>query len=80
MGDWREYFFFGPNFKFSTLDIASSQPKASNLMIPLKPSVRAMAEKRAAEGNRSLATYISQLIVADAKANESDRRKKGFSD
>jgi hypothetical protein len=39
-----------------------------------------MAEKRAAEGNRSLATYISQLIVADAKANESDRRKKGFSD
>jgi hypothetical protein len=60
--------------------VIKRKPKASNLMIALKPSVRAMAEKRAAEENRPLATYISQLIVADAKANGSDRRKKGFSD
>jgi predicted HicB family RNase H-like nuclease len=60
--------------------VIKREPKASNLMIPLKPSVRAMAEKRAAEEGRSLATYISQLIVADSKASGSDRRKKGFSD
>jgi predicted HicB family RNase H-like nuclease len=60
--------------------VIKREPKASNLMIPLKPSVRAMAEKRAAEEGRSLATYISQLIVADSKTNGSDRRKKGFSD
>ena len=29
--------------------VLKREPKASNLMIPLKPSVRAMAEKRAAE-------------------------------
>jgi hypothetical protein len=33
--------------------------------------VRALAEKRAAEQDRSLANYISQLIVAD------DAEKKG---
>ena len=60
--------------------VIKRKPKASNLIIPLKPSVRAMAEKRAAEEDRSLATYISRLIVADAKAYGSDRRKKGFSD
>ena len=60
--------------------VIKREPKAWNLMIPLKPSVRAMAEKRAAEEDWSLATYISQLIVADAKASGSDRRKKGFSD
>ena len=37
-------------------------------MIRLRPSVRALAEKRAAEEDRSLASYISRLIEADAKA------------
>ena len=60
--------------------VIKREPKASNLTIRLKPSVRAMAEKRAAEEGRSLASYISQLLVADAKAYENDRRKKGFSD
>jgi hypothetical protein len=60
--------------------VIKRERKASNLTIRLKPSLRAMAEKRAAEGGRSLASDISQLIVADAKAYGNDRRKKGFSD
>jgi hypothetical protein len=39
-----------------------------------------MAEKRAREQNRSLASYIAQLIVGDAKPYGGDRRKRGFSD
>ena len=56
--------------------VIKREPKASNLTIRLKPSVRAMAEKRAAEEGRSLASYISQLLVADAKAYENDRQKR----
>jgi predicted HicB family RNase H-like nuclease len=40
----------------------------------LRPSVRALAEKRAAEQDRSLASYISQLIVAD---DAEKKRPKG---
>ena len=38
--------------------VIKREPKASNLTIRLKPSLRAMAEKRAAEGGRSLASDI----------------------
>ena len=41
--------------------------KEAAFTIRLLPSVRAMAERRAREEDRSLANYIEQLIVADAE-------------
>jgi predicted HicB family RNase H-like nuclease len=56
------------------------EKKCAALTIRLRPSVRAMAEKRAAEEDQSLANYISQLIVSDTKTSGNDVRKQGFSD
>ena len=56
--------------------VIKREPKASNLTIRLKPSVRTMAEKRAAEEGRSLASYISQLLVADATATKTTGEKR----
>jgi predicted HicB family RNase H-like nuclease len=58
--------------------VIKREPKASNLTIRLKPSLRAMAEKRAAEEGRSLASDISQLIVAERQGLRKRQAKKGF--
>ena len=41
------------------------EKKAASLSIRLKPSVRAMAETRARQEDRSISSYIERLIVAD---------------
>ena len=41
--------------------------KTSMILVRVKPSVRAAADRRAKEEGRSLANYIERLIVADAK-------------
>jgi predicted HicB family RNase H-like nuclease len=41
--------------------------KDVTLTIRIKPSVKAMAIKRAAAEGRSLANYLEQLIMRDAK-------------
>jgi hypothetical protein len=61
-------------------DTMRREKKSATLTIRLRPSVRAMAETRAREQNRGLASYIAQLIVGDAKAYGGDRGKRGFSD
>ena len=44
------------------------EKKDAALTIRLKPSVRAMAERRAYEEDRTLSSYIASLIIADAKS------------
>jgi hypothetical protein len=56
--------------------MAKVEKKDSALTIRLKPSVRALAEKRAREVDRSLASYIAQLIIAD-DADKKSRQSRG---
>jgi predicted HicB family RNase H-like nuclease len=47
------------------------EQKTTTLLIRMKPSVKALVERRAQQENRSLANFIEQLIVADAKRKSS---------
>jgi uncharacterized protein (DUF1778 family) len=49
------------------------EQKTTTLLIRMKPSVKALVERRARQENRSLANFIEQLIVADAKRKSSGK-------
>jgi predicted HicB family RNase H-like nuclease len=51
-----------------------SQGKTATLSLRIRPSVKAAAVKRAKAEDRSLANYLEQLIVADAKKEGGKRR------
>ncbi|HEY5378698.1 MAG TPA: hypothetical protein VIJ78_04085 [Pseudolabrys sp.] len=45
-----------------------SEGRTEPTMIRMKPSIKAMAVKRAAQESRSLANYVEWLIERDAKS------------
>jgi predicted HicB family RNase H-like nuclease len=49
------------------------EQKTTTLLIRMKPRVKALVERRARQENRSLANFIEQLIVADAKRKSSGK-------
>ena len=48
--------------------------KTATPMLRIRPSVKAVAVKRAKAEDRSLANYVERLIVADAKKTGDKKR------
>jgi predicted HicB family RNase H-like nuclease len=46
------------------------ETKSATLMLRIRPSIKAMAGRRAAQQDRSLASYIEKLIARDAHTAE----------
>jgi predicted HicB family RNase H-like nuclease len=47
--------------------IKKPERKTAAIALRIRPSVKRLAEKRAKAADRSLANFVEQLIVADAK-------------
>lgn len=52
------------------LNMASNELKTDKIFIKIEPSLKKIAEQRAAEEGRTLSRYIAELIKNDVKSNK----------
>lgn len=54
---------------FMVTDSLKTEARSASITVRVRPSIKAMAEHRAAALNRSLANYVEELIRQDVAAN-----------
>jgi predicted HicB family RNase H-like nuclease len=55
----------------------AKEPKSAALNLRVRPSIKALAQARADALDRSLASYIEQLVLRDAATDQDGKPKSG---